>query len=611
MSPSATIRRFAALAAIALAASGALGCDGRPRAPLAKADTARGSSSRAEPHLGEIDLRRGAPEGADGSWFGSSGERSFAQLAIDLRTARREPALRGLFVRLGVAHVSLAQAEEIGQNLGAVRDKGLPVVCHADGYDNSTLLLAARGCSQIWVSPSGGVESVGIAAQLVFGRALLEKLSIEADFLQMGKYKGAEEPFTRDESSPEARESLRGTLTALRQAWAEGITKGRGKDAGALGIEDGPWVPAEAEARGLVDRTGYAEEARAEAVAKVGLDNHVVYFGERTEAEPAVAELFRALSGARAHAEPYVAVVRAVGAIGMSGGSPLGGSDGISARALSRILGRLADDENAMAVVVRIDSPGGSALASDLLWKELMTLRERKPVVASVGAMAASGGCYLFSAATQVFAEPTSIVGSIGVVAGKLSFAKSLAELGVHVETVEAKEGTGPRALYESALAPWDDATRAKVQTAIEQTYELFIERVAEGRGASPEKIRTAAEGRIYGGIEGKELGLIDRVGGLSDAIDLALSLAKLPPDAPVELGDVGGGLAELLVGDSNARAQAGEQLERQASRTALRVVSAGLEPWRAEVDAFIGSAAPLLQGERVLAALPFMLVVR
>jgi protease-4 len=603
------IRRLASVASVAMAALGLLGCEGRPRAALPGVDST--SSNPAEPHLGELDLRQGAPEGSDGSWFTASGDRSFARLAIELRGLGRATALRGLFVRLGVARFGLAQAEEIGRGLGAVREKGLPVVCHADGYDNASVLLAARGCSEIWLSPSGGVDSVGIAGQLVFGRALLQKLSIEADFLQMGRYKGAEEPFTRDESSPESRESMRGTLAALRQAWVDGITTGRGKDAEALGIEDGPWVPGEAEARGLTDRTGYAEQARDEALVKTGLDNRVVYFGERDATEPNLAELFRALSGARAHTEPYVAVVRAVGAIGMSSGSPLGGGDGISARALSKVLRRLAEDENAMAVVVRIDSPGGSALASDLLWQELMTLRARKPVVASVGGMAASGGCYLFSAATQVVAEPTSIVGSIGVVAGKLSFAKSLAELGVHVETIEAKEGTGPRALYESALAPWDEATRAKVRTAIEATYELFVERVAEGRGTSPERIQAAAEGRIYGGVEGKALGLVDQLGGLTDAIDLALRLGKLPPDAPVEVADPSSGLAELLVGDSGARALAAEQIERQATRSALRVVSAGLEPYRAEVDAFLGSAAPLLQGERVLTALPFVLVVR
>jgi protease-4 len=225
--------------------------------------------------------------------------------------------------------------------------------------------------------------------------------------------------------------------------------------------------------------------------------------------------------------------------------------------------------------------------------------------------MAASGGMYLASAATEIVAERTTIVGSIGVVSGKLSFGQSLAELGVRVETVESAEGTGARALYGSALAPWDDATRQRVRDSVDAIYELFVARVAEGRRKTPETIGLAAEGRLFGGSKGVEVGLVDRLGGLGDAIDRALELAKLPAETPIDVVAAPGGLLALLGSDGEARESAGAELERRAARASQAALLAGLEPIRAELDAFLGSTAPMLQGERVLCALPFVLAVR
>src|SRR5262249_51257027 len=157
----------------------------------------------------------------------------------------------GVFVRLGTAQIGIARAEEIGTLLGGVRKKK-PVVCHADEYTNSTLMLAALGCSRVWVSPAGGVETVGIAAQLFFANRLLERFHVGVDFLQVGKYKGAQEPFTRNGPSPEARESLEGTLRGLRAAWLAHIAEGRGKLAAADAAEDGPWSSDDALKHGVV-----------------------------------------------------------------------------------------------------------------------------------------------------------------------------------------------------------------------------------------------------------------------------------------------------------------------------------------------------------------------
>jgi protease-4 len=316
-----------------------------------------------------------------------------------------------------------------------------------------------------------------------------------------------------------------------------------------------------------------------------------------------------------------VTIVPAVGSISMvKAGVPLRGSDGIVERELGRVITRLTKDSDTKAVVLRIDSPGGSALASDLLWKKLMKLREAKPLVVSVGGMAASGGYYLACAGSKIFAEPTSIVGSIGVVGGKLAVGKAMAEVGINAETIAANPDPqrASRAAYMSALTPWDDATRARVLATMEAVYDLFLERIAAGRGMGVDAIAPAAEGRLFAGVAAKERGLVDELGGLEDALKRALDLAQLPGDAPIEIEQESGGLFDLLVGgDAGEQGKAAperagaEALAEQARRAAAEAL---LPPWLGaapELRAFIGSVGPLLSGERALAALPFVVIVQ
>lgn len=442
------------------------------------------------------------------------------------------------------------------------------------------------------------VSSVGIAAQLMFGRQLLDDLSVGVDFLQVGRFKGASEPFTRNEASPEARSSLAQTLRALRHAWITGIEKRRGKDAAALGLEDGPHTAEKAKALGLIDRVGYFADARLALLQHSQAEGYSSYFGGAPPSSPDIDDVLRRLSGAQAIHGPHIALVRAVGAITMqSSRSLLGAQSGIDEQSLSRKLRELTRDAHAQAVVLRIDSPGGSALASDLLWRSIMDLRKVKPVVISVGGMAASGGYYLAAAGHHIFAERSSIIGSIGVVAGKFTFVKSLERLGIHVETVSPAGDGGARALHASALMPWDDATRAKMKESIESTYDLFLSRIAEGRSMSVEAIAPAAEGRIMGGIAAAEAGLIDAIGGLDDAIAKARELAQAGPDVPVEIVDQPASLLDVL--------SRGEQARSPAS------VARRIPILKHETAAFLASVAPLLENETILTTLPFALVLR
>ena len=619
-------RRAACLTVLA-GALGATSCQGR--APRESHAAAVGSTARASvvdgPTVAEIDLARGVPEARSSSLFGSPTHRSHVDLVRALRALAedREGSLspaKGVFVRLGTSGIGLARAQEIGALLGEVR-KHKPVVCHADEYDNTTMLLAAKGCSRLWVSPAGGVESIGIAAQLLYANRLLERLHIAVDFLQVGKYKGAQEPYTRNGPSPEARESLESALRGMRAGWLADIADGRGKPGIADLVEDGPYAPEAARALGIVDAVGYADDARDDARKLAGAEHIASRFGGG-EGAPAASRglvgVLRAVAGSSHSGTPHVAVVPAVGPISMSS-SPsilgLGGSDGITEHDLGKLLTRLTADTSTKAVVLRIDSPGGSALASDLLWKKLMKLRAAKTLVVSVGDMAASGGYYLSCAGTKIVAEPTSLLGSIGVVGGKLAFGKTLEEIGVHAETIAAAPDPkkAARAAYMSALTPWDDPTREKVLLTMKSVYDLFLSRVAEGRGTTVDKIAPSAEGRVYGGLEAKERGMIDAIGGLGDAIDLAIKLEGLPRDTPIDVVDGEGGLLGFFEeGSMSGDASSSEAVAASARRVAREaVLPAGLAEALPEAAALLGALAPLLSGERVVVSMGYGLRVR
>ncbi|WP_437983143.1 S49 family peptidase [Sorangium sp. So ce117] len=610
--------RWTGVGALAVAASMA-GCTGRERAAALPAPAAAGLD---EPAVIEIDLSRGLPESASASLFGPPSGRTHAQLVQSLRALSESASAKGFLVRLGSARLAFARAHEIGRILGDVRAAGRPVVCHADEYNNATMLLASIACSKLWLSPAGQVDTVGIAAQLVFAKGLLDKLNVDVDFLQVGKFKGASEPFTREGASPEARRSLESALGGVREAWLSAIVDGRGKEELREALEDGPFAPEEAKARALVDEIGDLESATEDAKKLAGTERSVPRFGgapRDASFSRSLVDVFRSVSGASSLGTPHVAVVPAIGGITMSAkGMPIGSSDGIGERELGQTITRLIEDKSAKAVVLRIDSPGGSALASDLLWQKLMRLRQQKPLVVSIGGMAASGGYYLACAGTKIVAERTSIIGSIGVVGGKFAVGKALADVGINAETVAANPDPqrAARAAYMSALTPWDEPTRARVLASMEAVYDLFLKRITTGRNLPLETIAPSAEGRIFGGVEAAGRSLVDELGGLERAIALARELAELPADAPVEIEQDDGGLLELLATGDEANEGSARAPDRAALKERAREAMASvlLPEWLGvapEVGTFAASMAPLLAGERALTVLPFAVTLR
>ncbi len=608
-----TFRMTRALGAAAVVLALGAGCKGRPKAEGAAATEPDKTTG---PMIAVLDISGGIAEQSPASVFAPQRKHSFDELLRVIERVAKDKDTRGVMVKFGSTSFGFARAEELGNALSELR-KDKPVYCQGDAFTNATFFAAARSCSKIFVSPAGEVEAIGIAAQVVYMHKLLaDELHLNIDFLQVGKFKGAEEPITRDGPSDEARASLEAVLVDTRAAWLEGIRTGRNPQA-ALAVEDGPYAAPKAKERGLVDEIGYFDDARDKVKKDTGAVRDEVRFGGNKDADAPedLGDIVRQLAGEAGGGAP-IALIRATGSIGMGGGGGLfGGSGGISEKELSKILRRAEKDDNIKAVVLRIDSPGGSALASDLLWHALMRIRAKKPIVVSIGDMAASGGYYLASTGNVIFADPTSIVGSIGVVGGKIGIGDALEKIGVHVVTFPADKGNekaAHRAAASSPLVGWDEDTRARVFESMTAIYDLFLARVSEGRKIPVEKVAVSAEGRIFTGREGKARGLVDELGGLSMAIAKARELAKVANDAAVVVMESKPNLLDALGGQGG-----GGQGESAAASIPTPFSAAGptigdlLARAAPDLIPFAEGLAPLAEGERGVTALPYALKIR
>jgi protease-4 len=588
----------------------ALGCTPRPRYVDDDEDR-KNEPGPNDKKLVEIDLSSGASEGAGSGLIQLPATRTYTGLVRALERALDDKLTAGVFVKLGAQGADLTRASEIGALLGRARDKQLPVVCHTHDYGNATSVLLLRGCSSIWVSAAGSIDTVGIAAELVHLKGLLDRLKIRADFLSMGRYKSGAEPLTRDAPSEAAVEELRLTLGSLRESWLAIADQGRPGKGVRDKLEQGPYTPEEAKSAGLVDHVGFESEAREEAKRLAKTQFQEVAFGPRSKSDGGfdIGELIQILSGADdgSGGRPRIVVVPAEGAIGMDAGGPLD-SGGITAKALGRTLQRLRKDDSVKAVVLRIDSPGGSPLASDLVWHEMMELRKKKPLVASIGSMAASGGYYIACGAHKIVAPASSIVGSIGVFGGKIVIGDALRELGVNTFPIPANPapGAAERAGYLSPFMPWDEGTRERVRASMQGIYDLFVARVALARKMPIDAVRAAAEGRIWSGAQGKERGLVDEIGGLSTALDLVRKLGSLPRDTPVSVEGQRESLLDLLLVGEGA-----EEADVRAAIARLERERAWLAELPKSVRGYVGALAPLASGEPVVTALPFAVNVR
>jgi protease-4 len=487
--------------------------------------------------------------------------------------------VKGLFVRVGPLPGAWGSVGDLVEALSEFRAENRPVHCHFERADNVGYILLASTCDRISMSPAGTLDLIGPAAVMIYARSLLEKVGVEAEIIHMGRYKGAGDMFIRDDMPAEAKASMDAILDDLYGALIEATklrTDGDVRKAKAL-IDGGPYVSAAASEAGLVDSVGFLRDSREEIKKAAGVDTI-----RRTRMLPkqeqlTLGQFLNLLSGETEKPEAggeRVALVFVTGSItdGDSGST----GDAVSGPFV-RAMERLEKDDNVKAVVMRINSPGGSALASDRMWDAARNLAEAKPLIASVGDMAASGGYYIASAADEILAHPNSLVGSIGVVGGKFNFAGLAEEIGVSTFILQR----GKRAAWSTPVRALNSTERQAFETLLRDTYDRFIDRVAVGRKMEREAVLAAAEGRVMTAQDGKELGLIDEMAGLSEALVRARAAGGLAPDAPVELWPATKGIIDAINdllsgnGDDDART-----LRRLWLRRYPLAATLPLEPW-------------------------------
>ena len=360
-----------------------------------------------------------------------------------------------------------------------------------------------------------------------FLRGALGKLGVEYQIGQRHEYKTAANTFTQDHMTDAHRESMGRITESVTEQVIAGVAEGRGLDPAKVRelIDRGPFIGAEAVEAGLVDRLAYRDEVYDEVKQAVGDDSLLLYVGRYAK---------NLIARKLPHpGEQTVALVHGTGAIrlGRSGRSPLGGGGAMGSDTICAALRAARRDDNVKAVVFRVDSPGGSYVASDAIWREVVLTRKAgKPIVISMGDLAASGGYMVSMAADAIVAQPGTLTGSIGVFGGKAVIGGLLEKLGVSSETV----GEGANAGMFSPTNAFSEAQWARVNAWLDRVYDDFVNKVAEGRGLSRERAHELAKGRVWTGADARERGLVDELGGLEDALALARSKAGLAADAPV-----------------------------------------------------------------------------
>jgi protease IV len=497
-------------------------------------------------------------------------------LVESLDRAATDPKMKGVVVRVGSLTGGWGKVQELRDAIARFRKSGKPAYAHLESVGNQEYYLATA-CSKIFAVPQALVLVHGLAAEVTFFRQTLDKLGVEAQFEGVGRYKNAPNQFTEDHFTPPHREQTEALLDSLHSQYVSAIAESRKKtreDVRAL-LDAGPYDAAGALKAGLVDELVYEDEleTRLNAREKVTPGRYV-----------------RSVRGFGFDGRPRVALVYAVGEImsGESETSPFGG-DLAGASTLARAIRQARNDATIKAIVLRVDSPGGSGTASEVIWRELTLARKSKPVIVSMGDVAASGGYYIAMPGDAIVAQPATITGSIGVFSGKFTLRGLYDKLGLKKEIVER----GRNGAFFSEYRPWTDEEREKMRGLMVSFYGEFVSKAAKGRGKSYEDIDRVAQGRVWTGAEALKVGLVDRLGGLETALALAREKAKLGKDEELSLVVLPEkkGLFETIL----------ERQEESASGQ-VRVLPA-------DVRAFLRWAS-VLGGREPIARLPFELRV-
>lgn len=488
--------------------------------------------SDSAPHMVVLNLAGSVVELEAMSLFGSTGT-PLRRIQDRLHEIADNDETKALLLRVDGLGMGMAAAQELRASLLAFKAEGARgLYCHTENTANVAYYLLSA-CDSVGVAPTGGIMISGVAAMPVHLKGLLDRLGVKADFLHVGDYKGAAEPLTLDKPSKAMNETIAGILDQSYESLVAGIAEGRSlsvEQVRAL-IDTAMFSSAEAVTAKLADQEATFEAFRDDVAGS--LEWQIVALKE--QGEPGLGKIMEliGLQPRKRSSSDHIAVVYAVGnIIDGKGEGIIGARNQIASRTLSAALRRLAAADSVKAVVLRVDSGGGSALASELIWHAVEELKAKKPVVVSMGSVAASGGYYISAGANRIFADANTMTGSIGVVGGKLAIGDALAKLGIK----SFPAGRGKRSMMWSTMSTWNTDERAVVQKMMEDIYKVFVTRVSAGRGKTYEEIHAIAQGRVWTGKAALENGLIDELGGLDAALAHAQKLAGMDSQGELEV---------------------------------------------------------------------------
>jgi protease-4 len=475
-------------------------------------------------------------------------------IARAIRAAATDERIEGLYLTIDGTTPSLAAVQELRDAIGVLRTAGKPCVVYAESYTTSQYYLATT-CDRVAMAPTGVALVTGLGASVTYYADTFEKIGVNPEFEHVGDFKSAVEPYERNGPSEPASLAMNELLDSMYDQVLTGIAAGRGRDAAEVQawIDVPTLAPRVAHERGMVDLLAYPDEIRGH-ITQLGDDDFVAKVAEPVEDdEEEVAERFtrlkRYLATLRDEASSgdAVAVVYASGPIvsGETGG--LFAEQVIADRTFGTWMKDIRETDEVKAVVLRVDSPGGSGLASDLIWREIQRTRAAgKPVVVSMAGYAASGGYYISAPADHVVAQPGTLTGSIGVFGGKLDLSGTYEKLGLKQATWER----GAEARLFSLSAPFSDTGRAVFREFLTDFYETFLARVAEGRKMDRDAVHTVAQGRVWTGQQALERGLVDELGGLDIAVAKAAELGGIDGTPALRRWPVQKSFFEVLIED-------------------------------------------------------------
>ncbi|HLT50684.1 MAG TPA: signal peptide peptidase SppA [Arenibacter sp.] len=434
-----------------------------------------------------------------------------------IRVAKEDHNIKGISLRNNMLMAGLSQTKAIRDVLEDFLGSGKFIYAYGDFYSQKDYYLASVA-NDVYLNPVGAMEFKGLSSEVLFFKELQEKTGVKIEVIRHGKYKSAVEPFLADEMSDANRTQIKELLDVLWSSILDDISESRDisvEDLNRIADTLGTRTPDYAILSGMVDGALHYDEYETMLKDTLGIaaDTDINYISI-TDYIPA-ANNKKIKTG-----KDQIAVIYAQGEIWYGEGGPNVIGQGI----INDALKKARDDEDIKAIVLRVNSPGGSALASDIIWREIEVTKKVKPVVVSMGDVAASGGYYIAAGADRIFAEPTTITGSIGVF-GTVPNMSTLAEnIGINAEQV----GTNKNSITYSLFEPMEDGFRDNVQEGIENIYNTFLDRVAQGRGITISQADSLAQGRVWSGVDARRLGLVDELGGLDDAITEAAKIAGI-----------------------------------------------------------------------------------